>query len=203
MVILFGQMSQCDRIPREVAIGDIWTALSMLPRFRWRWERKDLNGGHPLIEKLTEKVPNINLREIRSTGTPLLIPEDEWEASSPTSRKSLSPALGGTTQSPRHPRASFSGSSYAMPNDPRNKQLAAVPPDWFWPIDPENPVELPNEPLQIPGHSHQHMHQPIGTIGCQPSEQSFMLEEKDEAVSRNTWQSMMINRVSSRFSSVR
>lgn len=199
MVILYGQMSKCDRIPRETAIEDIWYALSMLPRFRWRWERKDMSGGHPLIEKLTENVLHINLRDIKATGTPVLLPEEEWDANSPTSCNSMSPALGAA-QSPRHSRQQFSGSynGQGVHGDARNRTLAAVPPDWFWPMDPENPVELPAEQIQIPGQSqlHSQMHQPIGTIGCQPSEVAYVLEEKDEAVTRNTWQSTMMHRVS-------
>ncbi|KAL5485752.1 hypothetical protein ACEPAI_6793 [Sanghuangporus weigelae] len=188
MVILYGQMSQCDRLPRDVAIEDIWFALDMLPRFRWRWERKDMNGGHPLIEKLAEKVLGLNLSEMkRSGGVPVLIPEDDWESSSPTGTGSLSPTVG--PRSPKHPRVPFS-ESYASSNssgDADGKTLAAVPAGWFWPMDPENPVELPPEHAhvavqqQIPPQPYQ----PIGTIGCTPSQGTYILEEKDPAVPKS------------------
>ncbi|KAF8893294.1 hypothetical protein CPB85DRAFT_1440694 [Mucidula mucida] len=55
MVILYGHMSKSDTLPRHTALEDVWLALDMLPRFRWRWERKDVNGGHPLISKLAER----------------------------------------------------------------------------------------------------------------------------------------------------
>ncbi|KAH8117747.1 fungal-specific transcription factor domain-containing protein [Phellopilus nigrolimitatus] len=193
MVILYGQMSQCDVLPREIAVEDIWYALDMLPRFRWRWERKDMNGAHPLIEKLAEKVLDINLSEMKRSGTPVLIPEDDWDASSPTGGGSLSPTTGPLL-SPKHSRTSFPG-PYANTHNSDNvngKTLAEVPAGWFWPMDPQNPVGLPLEQVQIPGQAQNtvQLYQPIGTIGCQPSQESFVLEEKDPAVTKahvQTW----------------
>ncbi|KAH7884597.1 fungal-specific transcription factor domain-containing protein [Phlebopus sp. FC_14] len=79
MVILYGHMSHCERLPRQVMIEDVWMALDMLPRFRWRWERKDLNGGHPLISKLAEKVLNVNLHSVGPTKDPVLLSELDWD----------------------------------------------------------------------------------------------------------------------------
>jgi hypothetical protein len=42
-------------------IEDVWMALDILPHFRWRWERKDLNGGHPLIFKLAVLIHSDNV----------------------------------------------------------------------------------------------------------------------------------------------
>ncbi|KAH9848389.1 fungal-specific transcription factor domain-containing protein [Lenzites betulinus] len=79
MVILYGHMSRCDRIPRQTALEDVWMALDMLPSFRWRWEGKDLSGGHPLIAKLAEKVLDANLHQVAPTSALMLLSEDDWE----------------------------------------------------------------------------------------------------------------------------
>ncbi|TFY76485.1 hypothetical protein EWM64_g7527 [Hericium alpestre] len=79
MVILYGHMSRCESLPHQVALEDVWMALDMLPSFRWRWERKDLNGGHPLIAKLAEKVLDVNLHQVGPTSHPILLPELDWE----------------------------------------------------------------------------------------------------------------------------
>ncbi|TFY56393.1 hypothetical protein EVG20_g8937, partial [Dentipellis fragilis] len=79
MVILYGHMSRCESLPRQVALEDVWMALDMLPSFRWRWERKDLNGGHPLIAKLAEKVLDVNLHQAGPTSHPTLLCEMDWE----------------------------------------------------------------------------------------------------------------------------
>lgn len=174
MVILFGQMSNCDRLSRDTAVEDIWYALNMLPRFRWRWERFDMNGGHPLIEKLAEKVLSINLKEVKASGTPVLIPEEDWEASSPT-LGSMSPA---PRLSPKQGRTNFA--TYAgITNDGGSKALPEVSAVWFWPMDPQNPAPLPASEQKHPQDQAQDMHPPIGAIGCSPSTNKFVLEEKD------------------------
>lgn len=101
MVILYGHMSHSDRLSRQEMIEDVWMALDMLPRLRWRWERKDLNGGHPLIAKLAEKVLNVNLRTVGPTKDPVLLSELDWETDSPGMVSS--PALGAQPQLRVHP----------------------------------------------------------------------------------------------------
>jgi hypothetical protein len=96
MVILYGHMSHCERLSRQVMIEDVWMALGMLPRFRWRWERKDLNGGHPLTSKLAEKVLNVNLRTVGPTKNPVLLSELDWGTDSPGVLSS--PAFSGQQQ---------------------------------------------------------------------------------------------------------
>jgi len=54
-------------------------ALDMIPRFRWRWERKDAAGCHPLIARLVERVMNVDLHTIGPSSHPVLIPEPEWD----------------------------------------------------------------------------------------------------------------------------
>ncbi|KAF8638703.1 hypothetical protein AX17_001998 [Amanita inopinata Kibby_2008] len=81
MVILYGHTSKCDSLPKNTALEDIWLALDMLPRFRWRWERKDANGGHPLIAKVAERVLEVNLHTVHPepVTNPILLPEPAWE----------------------------------------------------------------------------------------------------------------------------
>ncbi|KAI0329260.1 hypothetical protein GY45DRAFT_1253296 [Cubamyces sp. BRFM 1775] len=102
MVILYGHMSKCDRIPKQTALEDVWMALDMLPSFRWRWERKDLNGGHPLIAKLAEKVLDANLHQVAPTSAPMLIPEQDWDGEGILSPKMPPSAQPG--QSPATPK---------------------------------------------------------------------------------------------------
>ncbi|KAF9067239.1 hypothetical protein BDP27DRAFT_1329223 [Rhodocollybia butyracea] len=95
MVILYGRMSNCDvGIPgllldggegggdREdaasnavrILMEDVWLALDMLPRFRWRWETGNGSSGgtNPLIAKLAEKVMAASFSEegLRGIGPP-------------------------------------------------------------------------------------------------------------------------------------
>ncbi|KAI9001540.1 fungal-specific transcription factor domain-containing protein [Trametes punicea] len=79
MVILYGHIGECERIPKQTALEDVWMALDMLPSFRWRWERKDLNSGHPLIAKLAEKVLGVNLHQVAPTAAPMLLSEQDWD----------------------------------------------------------------------------------------------------------------------------
>lgn len=141
-----------------------------------------MNGGHPLIEKLAEKVLSIDLKEVKASGTPVLIPEEDWEASSPTIG-SMSPP---PRLSPKQTRSTFG--PYGAGTNPNEgasgKMLAEVPPMWFWPVDPQNPAPLP-----IGEHKHaqdqgQGLHPPIGSIGCAPDPSSFVLEEKDPKVDK-------------------
>ncbi|KAJ3809367.1 fungal-specific transcription factor domain-containing protein, partial [Lentinula aff. lateritia] len=98
MVILYGRMSKCDvGIPSlidgegsdhedggsnavRILMEDVWLALDMLPRFRWRWETGSGSSGGttPLIAKLAEEVMETSLSEAGLLGQPVLIPEPEW-----------------------------------------------------------------------------------------------------------------------------
>jgi hypothetical protein len=188
MVILYGQMSKDTRLSRETAIQDIWTALDMLPRFRWRWERMDMNAGHPMIEMLAEKVLSINLREvnINNAGPSFLIPEEDWEAGSP--QGNLSPSSNGMQlSSPTHTHSPFGGQlQYGTTSTTDGAgRLVNVPSHLFWPMDPQNPVGIPLEQMrQQSSHPVVYYPQPIGTIGCQASHYAYVLEEKDPRVAK-------------------
>ncbi|KAG1843956.1 fungal-specific transcription factor domain-containing protein [Suillus subalutaceus] len=181
MVILYGHMSHCERLSRQVMIEDVWMALDMLPRFRWRWERKDLNGGHPLISKLAEKVLNVNLRTVGPTKDPVLLSELDWEADSPGMLSS--PALSGQQQLRVHPGTpTMSHPSYSMAD-----KLAEVPAGLFYPFY-QNPMSATPRDAGVTGgdsgqdpQGYGHLlaaaAQPNGTYGCQPSSDSYMLEE--------------------------
>ncbi|KAG6864634.1 hypothetical protein C0991_008166 [Blastosporella zonata] len=88
MVILYGHISNCDILPRPTALEDVWLALDMIPRFRWRWERKDVNGGHPLIAKLAERVMDVDLSTVGPVTHPALLSEPKWEEENSSVSKS-------------------------------------------------------------------------------------------------------------------
>ncbi|EGO24576.1 hypothetical protein SERLADRAFT_468109 [Serpula lacrymans var. lacrymans S7.9] len=169
MVILYGHMSHCERLSRQVMVEDVWMALDMLPRFRWRWERKDVNGGHPLIAKLAEKVLNVNLRSVGPTKDPVLLSELDWDTDSPGGMLG-SPSLAtqqvqqhmqqrtptmaaaypnGANSSAYGPQQRGPGSSSTTPiknvngtstNGMTTDKLAEVPAGLFYPFYPENPM---------------------------------------------------------------
>ncbi|KAF8876723.1 hypothetical protein BD779DRAFT_1613239 [Infundibulicybe gibba] len=142
MVILYGHMSKCDKLPRHTALEDVWLALDMLPRFRWRWERKDFNGGHPLIAKL------------------------------------LSASWSGGTPYDQQTRA-INGSGGSTPPD---KHLVEVPTGLFYHSTPK-----PRSSLLGRRNGHHQDYSNLlaaaaaqdGSYGCQPSQDSFMSEERD------------------------
>ncbi|KIK81187.1 hypothetical protein PAXRUDRAFT_15381 [Paxillus rubicundulus Ve08.2h10] len=236
MVILYGHMSHCERLSRQVMIEDVWMALDMLPRFRWRWERKDLNGGHPLISKLAEKVLNVNLRTVGPPKDPVLLSELDWDTdsgllSSPpmTSQQQVhmqqqqhqhqhqqkTPIMahppyqnGGNITGPGiygpPPRTSsqnttpVKGVGAQISAGNAGDKLAEVPTGLFYPFYPENPMGSINN-AQMSGMSNEGgsvnsdgnnsdyaqllaaaAAQPNGSngsYGCQPSQDSYMLEE--------------------------
>lgn len=234
MVILYGHMSHCERLTRQEMIEDVWMALDMLPRFRWRWERKDLNGGHPLISKLAEKVLNVNLRTVGPTQDPILLSELDWETDTPMV---CSPALGAqpqlrvhpgtpTSSHPSHtgsggigpgvygplPRGATTNPNSAkglqgpMGNGTAHDKLAEVPTGLFYPFYPENPMSAgtsvngphddgaSNGDGQDPqgyGHLLAAAAQPNGTYGCQPSSETYMLEEIVPAHGNQVWMNVV------------
>ena len=150
MVILYGHMSHCDRIPHQVALEDVWMALDVLPSIRWRWERKDLNGGHPLIARLAEKILAVNLHQVGPPSHPVLLSEPDWEqdaakmASISTPKLGHSPRSVGSAPSSGSGSGSVYGNGYNGQGTPKvgyNQQppghLADVPTDLFYPFFPE------------------------------------------------------------------
>jgi len=161
MVVLFGHMSRCESLTRQVALEDVWMALDMLPSFRWRWERKELNNSHPLIATLAEKVFGVNLRQAGPSSHPVLMPELDLDlegTSSPiaTHTTASTPSLSNTTYThgasgtpafpgsppigpaiPTTSRAHVPGSAGGSANGPVESKLAEVPVNLFYPFYPD------------------------------------------------------------------
>ena len=198
MVILYGHMSRCERIPHQVALEDVWMALDMLPSFRWRWERKDLKPGHPLIAKLAEKVLDVNLHQVAPTGPPMLLSEQDWD-SEITSSSILSPKPGAMhppSQQPTTPKIGPAhgnhtpgplygpmppGGSVALKSSPGGgphngdtkngpPQMPEVPRYYFYPIYSENGAQMAGTNGQMPN-----MPFPFQS-------EHYMLEEKEPTV---------------------
>ena len=167
MVILFGHMSRCDSLTRQVALEDVWMALDMLPSFRWRWERREMNGSHPLIATLAEKVLGVNLRQAGPSSHPVLFPEIDWElegTGSPvaTHTAASTPSIGNATYAhgpsgtpsfpgsppigpavPAPPRALVPGASNSSGGSVSGggveTKLAEIPVNLFYPFYPDGP----------------------------------------------------------------
>ncbi|THV03178.1 hypothetical protein K435DRAFT_962559 [Dendrothele bispora CBS 962.96] len=195
MVILYGRMSKCDRLDRNTQLEDVWLALDMLPRFRWRWERKDANGGHPLIAKLAERVMEIRLQEIRPAAHPHLLSEPEWEEDSilsPSLPKSqtTTPTLSATSYtsavpSPTiygpHPRTfnSLHATTHGgtTPPDKSNSNMAEVPAGLFYPFYPEIPVSAGPGPTTN-GHPPDYS-MLLAAAAAPHSSDTYMSEDRD------------------------
>ncbi|TBU27069.1 fungal-specific transcription factor domain-containing protein [Dichomitus squalens] len=202
MVILYGHMSRCDRIPPQIAIEDVWMALDMLPSFRWRWERKDLNPGHPLIAKLAEKVLDVNLHQVAPSGAPMLLSEQDWDGEhiltspkpghnqhtsgqSPTTPK-MGPAQYPPMQSSFGPHApvQIKGSPGSRNGDGNGvtPKMPEVPQYYFYPIyGPENGPVGGNGQVQN-----------VNAFGFQSNQDQYMLEEKDMTISPTANTAMQI-----------
>ena len=150
MVILYGHISGVECLPPHIALEDVWLALDMLPRFRWRWERKDVNGGHPLIAKLVEHIMGVSLHAITPAAIPILLSEPEWDeqmsVQSPVPKSQNSTPVASskpliytstTTTGPVYSphQRSLNGASGALSSP--GKHLAEVPTTLFYPFFPE------------------------------------------------------------------
>ncbi|KAJ7903698.1 fungal-specific transcription factor domain-containing protein [Mycena olivaceomarginata] len=174
MVILYGQMSNCERLPRQTAIEDVWLALDMLPRFRWRWERKDLNGGHPLIFQLASHVMGVDLHAVKPVTNPVLLSEPEWDDD-----------LG--IPSPMAVSQHTSAQHVAASNGAGGKHLVDIPTGLFYPFFPDEngnpPVSSPTtNGVQDPGYGHilaaAATHGQHGSYSGQGSQDTFISEER-------------------------
>ena len=160
MVILYGHISKVGCLSPATALEDVWLALDMLPRFRWRWERKDEAGGHPLIAKLVEHVMGVSLSNVVPPTNSVLIPEPEWdETRSPTTKSqhstpTLASAPGGYGTSSSgygsHHSRGMNGMgpplnrSNSGGSTPPDKQLVEMPDKLFYPFFPEAQVAAIN-----------------------------------------------------------
>ncbi|KAF7327603.1 Zn(2)-C6 fungal-type domain-containing protein [Mycena kentingensis (nom. inval.)] len=211
MVILYGQMSSCDRLTRQTAIDDLWLALDMLPRFRWRWERKDLNGGHPLIFELASHVMGVDLHAVKPTTQPVLLPEPDWDDDggipSPMSvsqHTSPTPPNSAYPPPPPHYRGIPGGGpiSHAPPPPikPANgsgKHLVDIPPGLFYPFYPEENAQAAPPPagpngIPEPGYSHilaaAATHGQHGAYRGQGSYDTYISEERSPTTHRMQWE---------------
>lgn len=190
MVILYGHMSKCDKLPLQVALEDVWMALDMLPQFRWKWERKDMNGGHPLIAKLAEEVLKVKLHQVSPTMPPMLLSESDWESEGLLSPKNngpnpATPPMGPAQYAPSYMTHSPNGSAMKpspgkgapIPGTPSgDKKLADLPPGIFYPFYPESSPSHPATSALVS------VQQAVSNYGYQPSQDSYVLEEKDRGV---------------------
>ncbi|KAF9790408.1 fungal-specific transcription factor domain-containing protein [Thelephora terrestris] len=202
MVILYGHMSDCRRIPHQVALEDVWMALDVLPSIRWRWERKDLNGGHPLIARLAEKILAVNLHQVGPPSHPVLLSEPDWEqdfakmASISTPKLGHSPRSAGSAPgSGNNGSSSVYGNGFNGQGTPKmgyarqpSGHLADVPAVLFYPFFPEKVTGGENgQPSgEATGNSggggnYDSLLATAAAIpyGYPSSQDAFMLEEKD------------------------
>lgn len=218
MVILYGHMSDCRRIPHQVALEDVWMALDVLPSIRWRWERKDLNGGHPLIARLAEKILAVNLHQVGPPSHPVLLSEPDWEQDFAKMASISTPKLGHSPRSVGSAPGNGSNGSGSVYGNGFNGQgtpkmgysqqpsghLADVPAGLFYPFFPEKVTGGENG--QPSGEATGNAGGGVGTgqgcpgsgdgggqgnydsllataaampYGYPPSQETFMLEEKD------------------------
>jgi len=149
MVILHGHMSRIECLPAHIALEDVWLALDMLPRFRWRWERKDVNGGHPLIAKLVEHVMDVSLHTVTPVAIPILLSEPQWDdqMSPITKSQNSTPVMSSPpiTYTPTTSTGVYSPHQRSLngasgTSNPSNKHLAEVPTTLFYPFFPEAQV---------------------------------------------------------------
>lgn len=189
MVILYGHMSRCDRIPRQIALEDVWMALDMLPSFRWRWEHKDVNSGHPLIAKLAEKVLDVNLHQVAPTSAPMLLSEQDWESEHilspkphPSGQSPTTPKMGPaqySVPSPYgpHPPMQIKGSPNSHSNGDGNgatPKMPEVPPFYFYPFYGAETGGAAGNGTVAPS---------INSFGYQADQGQYMLEEKETTTS--------------------
>jgi hypothetical protein len=207
MVILYGRMSKCDCLKRHTAIEDVWLALDMLPRFRWRWERKDVAGGHPLIARLAERVMEVNLHQMGPATHPALLSEPEWEeesvrsptlaksphstptvASPPYSSISSGPTSGSSTAvyGP-HPRIVNSMQGSIGPHSTVNatngitgdKNMVEVPATLFYPFYPEAPPPANGHNGTTGTNGQDYSHLLATAAASQRSADTYISEERD------------------------
>ncbi|KAG8863142.1 hypothetical protein FRB96_009324 [Tulasnella sp. 330] len=112
MVIIYGIISKCDALPYARAREDICSALHIVPLFRWRWNRKDSHGSHPLIVSLAKKVFGADVLSVAGPlGPPILIPEWDWTTGMMSEPSLMSPSRDGMGLSHNQPAANGHASS--------------------------------------------------------------------------------------------
>lgn len=136
-------------------------ALDVLPRMRWRWARKDVNGEHPLITHLAEKILEVKLHGYQPKGdNNYLLSDNHWDLD----LSSIPPAMGSQKQeqmtpvmanssfpvqngySPHNRRVVQNSPMVGMKNeDKKSPSVPTIPPSLFYPFYPEDKIpENPN-----------------------------------------------------------
>jgi hypothetical protein len=183
--ILIGHSYKCDALEADVIQDDIWMALDMLPRFRWRWDRKDHHGGHPPIHEIAQKMLKADFSQGGPVSHPVLLMEEvNWTHVDLTTPPDPSDA-----------------SSMVIPHGGLGAKLEqympAFPPSatgGLYPFYPENPLRASDIPVMdmgsdrpaVPGSDHSaYMNgiwpQPGPSSVYQQSSSSYMAEERDVA----------------------
>lgn len=162
MVILYGRFNKCStRLSRETEIQDIWMALDVLPRMRWRWARKDVNGEHPLITHLAEKILDVKLHGYQPKGDNIYLLEDNhWDldlSSIPSAigsqkQEQMTPVMANSSfpiqngYSPHNRRTVQNSPMVGMKNeDQKSPPVPVIPSTLFYPFYPEDKIpENPN-----------------------------------------------------------
>lgn len=78
MVLLYGWMSRrVPNITQAVALEDVTMALEGIPKFRWKWERKDFPRPPPMMVSLAESVLNVKLEDAPAPSAPGVLWREE------------------------------------------------------------------------------------------------------------------------------
>jgi hypothetical protein len=200
MVILYGHINKSMRLHKSVVIQDIWMALDVLPRMRWRWQRKDTNGEHPLIANLAERVLEINLRDVVPSGDQMLLSEQDWDSDASLVSPSMAVHHKQEQMTPIMTNSQFTthgtyGQSIRGPppsNDPRNglrnenlmdgkQPLMEVPSGLFYPFFPERKLAPTNR--NGPPQDFSQMFAAAGAQAGGPYGQDSYMVEDDAAIS--------------------
>ncbi|KAL1745760.1 fungal-specific transcription factor domain-containing protein [Schizophyllum fasciatum] len=76
MVLLYGWMSgRVPHVTQAVALEDVTMALEGIPKFRWKWERKDFPRPPPMMVTLAESVLKVRLEDAPAPTAPGVL----WE----------------------------------------------------------------------------------------------------------------------------
>lgn len=76
MIILYARFSKVEALDPAIAKEDCALALKLVPELRWRWERQDNKGSHPLIARLAYKL--LDGFDENPKAKPMLLDENYW-----------------------------------------------------------------------------------------------------------------------------
>lgn len=76
MIILYARFSKVPALDPAIAKEDCALALKLVPELRWRWERQDNKGSHPLIARLAYML--LDGFDENPKAKPMLLDEEYW-----------------------------------------------------------------------------------------------------------------------------